>query len=157
MNNPGLTDGHRLDGRIYPRFPLPGVGVVVFKEKRLLLIKRGHEPHKGQWSVPGGAIEVGETIAEAAGRETLEECSIKIDIVGLLDTADIIVKDDDGRVRYHYVIIDLLANYRDGKLEARSDAAEAGWFTPQEAAAMDLTETLRSLLEKHKIIKQGGE
>jgi len=154
MSNPDLT-GSRNDGRINPRYPLPGTGVVVFNGERLLLVKRGHEPHKGQWSVPGGVIEVGETIEQAARRETLEECSITIDTKGLLDTADIIVKDDDGRIMYHYVIIDLAAKYTGGILKARSDAADAGWFTPEEAADINLTETLRTLLEKHGIIKKG--
>ena len=148
-----MIDNEMHLGRIYPRFPIPGVGVVAFNEEKILLVKRANEPHKGQWGIPGGAIELGETIEEAARRETMEECSITIKVERLLDTADIIVRDDEGRARYHYVIIDLLAGYAGGRLEAGSDAYECGWFTPEQASGMDLTETLRALLVKKGIIK----
>jgi ADP-ribose pyrophosphatase len=141
------------DSRLYPKLPIAGVGVVVFNKGRLLLVKRAKEPNKGLWSIPGGGIELGETIYEAAKREVLEECSVKIEIERVLDAANNIIKDSDGRIRYHYAIIDLLANYIGGKLEAQSDAAACGWFTPEEAAGMDMSPILRAMLERQGIIK----
>lgn len=119
---------------------------------RLLLAKRAKEPGKGKWSLPGGAIEPGETVYDAARREALEECSVNIQIERVLDAADIIVKDERGRIVYHYVIIDLLARYAGGELKAGSDAADCGWFTPAEVAGMDITPTLRTMLKKHGMI-----
>jgi ADP-ribose pyrophosphatase len=142
------------DNRLYPRLPVAGVGVVVFNKGRLLLVKRGNEPNKGKWSIPGGGIELGETIKEAAQREVFEECSVKIKIMRVLDAADNIVRDNDGRIRYHYAIIDLLANYIGGDLKAQSDAQDCGWFMPEEVAGMDITPILRTMLEQQGIIKR---
>ena len=83
-----------------------------------------------------------------------EECSVKIEIMRVLDAADNIVRDTDGRIRYHYAIIDLLANYIGGDLKAQSDAQECGWFTPEEVAGMDITPILRAMLEQQGIIKR---
>ncbi len=140
--------------RIYPASPVSGIGVVVYNNAgKILLVKRANEPHKGMWSIPGGAIELGESINQAAEREVLEECSVKIKIERVLDAAENMVKDDKGRVKYHYVIIDLLANYVSGKLKAGMDASECGWFTPEEITAMDISPILRAMLERQRIIK----
>lgn len=139
--------------RLYPGLPIAGVGAVVLNEGRLLLVKRAKEPNKGMWSIPGGAIELGETIFEAARRETREECSVEIEVVRVLDAVENIVKDAGGRVRYHYTIIDLLARYVGGEPEARSDAAACGWFTPEAVAGMDISPLLRAMLERQGIIK----
>ena len=149
-----MKDTTIKDNRMYPKSPISGVGAVVYKAGKILLIKRAKEPNKGQWSVPGGAIELGETIYEAAIREVLEECSVKIKIERVLDAVENMVRDNKGRIRFHYVITDVLARYVSGKLEARSDAAECGWFTMEEAAEMDITPTLRAMLEKQGILKQ---
>jgi 8-oxo-dGTP diphosphatase len=142
------------DDRLYPRLPVAGVGAVVFNKGKLLLVKRANEPNKGKWSIPGGGIELGETIKEAAQREVFEECSVKIKIMRVLDAADNIVRDADGRIRYHYAIIDLLANYNGGDLKAQSDAQDCGWFTPEEVVGMDITPILRTMLEQQGIIKR---
>lgn len=141
------------DGRLYPKSPIACVGAVVFKKDRILMVKRINEPSKGMWSIPGGAIELGETVYEAARREVLEECSIEIEIERALDAADNIVRDEKGRIRYHYTIIDLLAKYISGEIRAQSDAEECGWFEPEEIVSMDITPTLRVMLEKQGIIK----
>ncbi|OGN98609.1 MAG: hypothetical protein A2Y89_03695 [Chloroflexi bacterium RBG_13_51_18] len=151
-----MGETNKKDGRKYPTSPISGVGVVVYNAGKILLVKRANEPNKGMWSIPGGAIELGETIYQAAAREVLEECSIKIEIERLLDTAENVVKDRNGRIRYHYVIIDLLARYAGGKLKAGSDALECGWFTPEEAAGMDITPTLRAMFLRQGIIKDAG-
>ncbi len=141
------------NSRLYPDSPVAGVGTVVSNKGRLLLVKRAKEPNKGKWSIPGGGIELGETIFEAAKREVLEECSVKIEIERILDAVDNIVKDSDGRIRYHYVIIDLLGRYVSGELKAQSDAQECAWFTPEEVVSMDITPLLRAMLERQGIIK----
>ncbi|OGN98871.1 MAG: hypothetical protein A2Y58_04755 [Chloroflexi bacterium RBG_13_51_52] len=138
---------------MYPKSPIACVGAVVFKKDRILMVKRINEPSKGMWSIPGGAIELGETVYEAARREVLEECSIEIEIERALDAADNIVRDEKGRIRYHYTIIDLLAKYISGEIRAQSDAEECGWFEPEEIVSMDITPTLRVMLEKQGIIK----
>jgi 8-oxo-dGTP diphosphatase len=143
-------------GRLYPRRPIATAGAVVFKDGRLLLIRRGKEPGKGKWSIPGGGIELGETIFEAVRREVQEECSIEIEVERILDTRDNIIKDDDGRIRYHYILIDLLAKYVSGDIKAQSDAADCGWFTPAEAAGMDITAGLRAMLQEQDIIKRSA-
>jgi len=140
--------------RIYPASPFSGVGAVVYNNAgKILLVKRANEPNKGMWSIPGGAIELGETIYQAAEREVLEECSVKIKIQRFLDAAENMVKDEKGRIKYHYVIIDLLAKYVSGKLKAGTDASDCGWFMPEEITGMDITPILRAMLERQGIIK----
>jgi ADP-ribose pyrophosphatase YjhB (NUDIX family) len=93
--------------REYPETPIAGVGLVVVKGDKVLLVKRGKEPGRGRWGLPGGAVELGETVAQAAEREVDEECGIKIEIRDVIEVIDRIIPDDDGRIRYHYILIDL--------------------------------------------------
>ena len=144
------------DSRLYPEFPISCVGVVVYNADKILLVKRAKEPGKGMWSIPGGAIELGETVHEAAAREVLEECSIEIKTENVLDSVENIIRDENERLRYHYVIIDLVARYAGGELKAGSDAAECGWFTTDEVATMNITPTLRAMLEHQGIIENVG-
>lgn len=116
--------------RLYPKSPMPCASAVVFKEGRILMVRRAKEPNMGKWSIPGGVMEIGETIFNAARREVREECSIEIEIERVLDAAENIVPDEKGRIRYHYVIVDVLAGYTGGEIKAESDAAECAWFTP---------------------------
>jgi 8-oxo-dGTP diphosphatase len=127
---------------------------MVFNGEKLLLVKRAKEPDKGTWGIPGGAIEVGETVEEAARREIMEECSLKIDIERVLDVIDKVVKDSNGRVRFHYVIIELRAKVTGGKLKAQSDAEEAAWFTPAEITGLNISLSIKAFLEKQGIIKK---
>jgi len=119
---------------------------LVLKEGRMLLIKRAKEPSKGIWSLPGGRIELGETIYEAARREVLEECSIEIEIERLLDVADSIIRDEESRIHYHFAIIYLLARYKGGDVKAQSDAEDAKWVTTDELDKLDIHPHLRVLL-----------
>jgi 8-oxo-dGTP diphosphatase len=148
-----LANTKKDDDRRYPSLPISSVGAVVRKGGKILLVRRGQEPHKGMWSIPGGAIELGETIYEAAAREVLEECNVEIKIKRVLDAVENIVKDGSGRIRFHYVIIDLQAEYISGELKAGTDAAECGWFTPAAAAKMNLTPTLRAMFLRQGMIK----
>lgn len=136
--------GH--DSRWYPQLPMVSVQALVLKEGRILLQKRSREPSKGKWSIPGGRIELGETLYEAAKREVLEECSVEIEIERVLDVADSIIRDEEGRISYHFVLIYLLARYKGGEVKAQSDAEDARWVTPDELAELDTHPNLRTVL-----------
>ncbi len=112
--------------RMYPSRPMVGVGVVVLNEDKLLLTKRLNEPGRGMWSIPGGLVELGEKVRDAAVREVYEECGLKVEIIGLVDVGDIIVKDEKG-VRFHYVIVIFKAKPLEGNLRAGDDVAEVRW------------------------------
>jgi 8-oxo-dGTP diphosphatase len=151
-NVPGMAGNDIDEGRRYPAYPRVGVGAVVIRDGQILMVKRAREPNKGKWSVPGGLIELGETVYEAAAREVFEECSVKIEIIRVLDTVDNIVRDENGRVQYHYTIIDLLGRYISGEAVAQSDAAECRWVALKEIARLDITPLLRDVLQRQAII-----
>jgi len=111
--------------REYPDRPIAGVGAVVIADGRVLLIRRGAAPRAGHWSLPGGAQEIGETYAEACAREVREETGLEIEVLGLIDVVDSISRDESGRVRYHYLLADVLARPRGGTLKAGGDVADA--------------------------------
>ena len=117
--------------REYPKRPIPGVGAVVLREVRglteVLLIRRGSEPMAGGWSLPGGAIELGETVREACVRETLEETGIKVEPIHEIETVDIILRDATGRIQYHYLVVDILCRVVGGELLSGTDASGAAW------------------------------
>jgi 8-oxo-dGTP diphosphatase len=146
-----MSQSTKSDRRLYPESPVAGAGAVVIRDGRMLMVKRGKEPNKGKWSIPGGGIELGETVNEAAIRETFEECSVQIEIMKVLDSVDNIVRDDDGRIRYHYVIIDLLGMYISGEAKAQSDAAECRWVALKEIEKLDITDNLRTMLKRNGI------
>lgn len=130
--------------RLYPSRPIVGVGVVVWHGARVLLIKRGKPPRAGQWSLPGGAQRLGETLAETARREVLEETGLEVAIGEIIATLDLIERDDDGRVRHHYTLVDFVAESDDTALQAGDDAADARWFDRAELDQLGLwSETLR--------------
>lgn len=122
----------------YPNRPLIGVGVVVFKDDKVLLIRRGKPPREGQWSLPGGRQRLGEPVAAAAQREVAEEAGIEVEIGELIDVVDSITRDADGAVQYHYTLVDLLAEWRAGEARAGHDAAAVAWADPADLALYDL-------------------
>lgn len=126
-------------GLEYPQRPVPAAHAVILKEKRALLIKRLNEPSKGRWSVPGGAIEIGEKIYDAVRREVHEECGIEIEVVRVSNAADGIIPDEAGRVWFHYVPIYILARYVNGEAHPDSDALEVSWVAREELDTFDLT------------------
>jgi 8-oxo-dGTP diphosphatase len=134
--------------RRYPPCPLIGVGVLVFDNDRVLLVKREQEPGKGRWSIPGGLLEVGEPLKEGARRETKEETGIDVDVDDLLDVIDNIVADEQDKVSYHYGLIDYLGHRIGGTLVPGTDVKEARWATLEELDALSTTRTLQRLVQK---------
>ena len=134
--------------REYPEHPLAAVGAVIKKGGRVLLAKRRFEPSRDKWSIPGGLVELGERVKDAVKREIYEEVGLEIRLIKLIDEVDNIIRDEDGRVRYHYIILDYLAVPKGGVLRGNKEALELGWFTPEEAAKLNLTKTSRYLLRK---------
>jgi len=133
--------------RLYPEKPLVGVGILIQRGNKYLLIKRAAEPDKGLWSVPGGMIELGEKASEAAVREVFEETGLVVDVVKVLDVIDKIIIDED-KVKFHFVIVDYIADYRSGELKASSDALDASWVTVEKFKDYELSPTLIELLKK---------
>jgi len=118
--------------REYPEAPIAGVGAVIVRDKQVLLIRRAHEPLKGEWSLPGGAVELGETLEAAICREVLEETGLVVEVLDTVKAFDRISRDETGRVRYHYVLIDFLCRVTGGSLACATDALEARWATTTE-------------------------
>lgn len=121
------------------------MGVLVLHENNILLVKRAQEPAKGEWSVPGGLVELGETIQQAAHREVWEECAIRVDIVKQLDVFEFIENDDDNAVKYHYIVLDYLAFYESGELSAQSDIEDARWFKAAELENLNCSTSIKKL------------
>ena len=130
--------------RLYPEAPIVGVGVVVWRHDKVLMIKRGKPPRVGQWSLPGGAQRLGETLADTARREVREETGIEIELGDIVATLDLIDRDDEARVRYHYTLVDFVAEGMQSDLRPGDDAADARWFSRDEVERLDLwSETVR--------------
>lgn len=120
-----------------PAAPVVGVGGVVVRDGRVLLIRRGKEPLYGRWVVPGGTVELGETLEEALVREMAEETCLRVEPVEVLTVFDRIQREGE-RVVYHYVIVDFLCRWRSGEARAASDALEVAWASAEELAGYDL-------------------
>jgi len=138
--------------REFPETPLVGVGTVIIEnsieDSRVLLVKRAHPPLQAQWSIPGGVLEVGELIHEAAIREAREETGLIVDPADLLGVYDRVLRNEEQRVQYHYVLIDFLCRKVGGELAAASDAAEVRWFTREELPALNLAEDTQDVIRK---------
>jgi 8-oxo-dGTP diphosphatase len=124
--------------REYPESPLVGVGAVIVQNHRVLLILRGQPPLLGEWSLPGGALECGETLREAVVREAHEETGLAIEAGEMLGVYERVIRNDGGNVRYHFVLIDFLCRPVGGDLKAGSDASDVRWFTRDELPALNL-------------------
>ena len=137
------------DLRKYPPCPRVGVGVLVTNNDTFLLVKRGQEPAKGEWSVPGGLIELGEDLQSAAARELYEECGITAKIEQVpFEVFEFIKRDDNQEVVYHFVVIDMLARYVSGELQARSDIQESRWFRLSELNTLSCSEKIKTLVKR---------
>ena len=135
-----------MSPKTYPDAPRPAVGAVVLHQGRVLLVRRRDPPHAGQWAIPGGSVALGESLAEAAEREVREETGVRVRAGRPVYAFDRVDRDEAGRVRHHYVIVDLLAEYVSGEPAAGDDALEARWLTPEEVAALPVNATTLDLL-----------
>ena len=137
-----------MPSREFPELPLVGVGAVIVHAGRVLLVKRGHPPLMGQWSIPGGVLEVGETVREAAVREAREETGLVVGPGELLGVYDRVLRHEDGRVQYHYVLIDFLCTWVRGEISVGSDAVEVRWFGQEELSALGLAEDTLDVIQR---------
>ena len=134
--------------REYPAAPLLGVGAIVVDGPRVLLVQRGQPPAVGKWSIPGGLVDVGEPVEAAVRREVAEECGLTVRLHGLVGFVDRIIRDADGRVQYHYVLLDFLATPESGTAAAGSDARAVRWSTLEEFRGLDTTQGLDAMIRR---------
>ncbi|XES77999.1 MAG: NUDIX hydrolase [Candidatus Bathyarchaeia archaeon] len=135
--------------RRYPDQPVVGVGAVILKGDKMLLEKRGNQPAKGQWTIPGGVVEVGESLEEAVIRETLEETDLVASEPQLIDVVDQVHLDAEGKIEYHYVIVDFIVTVS-GEPQAGSDADELKWVPVDAVERYDLTPSFRRFFVKNQ-------
>ncbi len=143
--------------REYPDYPRVGVGAVVLHNERVLLVRRGRPPSVGRWTLPGGLVEVGESTREAIAREVAEECGCAIRVANIAGVFERIIRDDAGRVRYHYVLVDYLAFAETDVVVAGSDADEAQWVSLKELDGLDLTDGLLDMVRRAAAMAEGKE
>jgi ADP-ribose pyrophosphatase YjhB (NUDIX family) len=136
--------------REYPLWPLPAVGVLVISSSMILLIKRAFPPSAGKWSILGGVVELGERVEDAARREVREEVGLEIDNLKLLGVYDSIIRDSNGNIRYHYVIIEYLAKAKSMDVKPSIEVAEYRWVTIEDIGKLDTTPSLRELIRMYK-------
>jgi ADP-ribose pyrophosphatase YjhB (NUDIX family) len=134
--------------REFPEIPFVGVGAIIIEDARVVLVKRAHPPLQAEWSIPGGVLEVGELVREAAVREAREETGFVVEAGALLGVYDRVLRDAEHRVQYHYVLIDFLCRRVSGELQAGSDAAEVRWFTREELPGLNLAEDTLDVIGK---------
>ena len=135
--------------REYPSQPVVGVGAVILQGDAVLLIQRGKEPLKGIWSIPGGALEVGESLIAGVRREVREEVGLKIEVGEIVEVFERVTRDEQGVVRYHYVLIDFVCRPTGGgALAAGDDADDVRWVTTSGLAAIDVTDGTPAVIEK---------
>ena len=136
--------------RLYPDQPVVGIGAVIIKEGKIVLIKRGNEPSKGKWSIPGGLVELGEKLEAAVIRETKEETCLEVENPHLIDVVENVDLDEQGKIKYHYIIIDYLVQVKAGTIQAASDAAEFRWVLFEEVEDYNLTASFRVFFRKNR-------
>ena len=136
------------DPRAYPSRPFVGVGVVIFKGEKILLAERNRRPNGKMWSIPGGAQELGETAEEAAIREIREETDLEINILGLVDVVDVIRRDIEGKVEYHYTLVDFYAEWLSGEAVANDDVSDVKWIRLSEISDEILQPITKSIIMK---------
>jgi 8-oxo-dGTP diphosphatase len=148
MNKPRETPGAGKMKREYPDRPIVGVGVVIIDGGRVLLVKRGSPPMLGQWTIPGGVVELGETLRSAAEREAQEETGLTVHAGEVIEVIDRILTGDDGRTQFHYVLVDFLCSVVQGEANAGSDAAEVAWAAENELENFKLEKTALEVIFK---------
>ena len=142
-----------MSKREYPDRPVVGIGAVVIRDGKVLLIRRGVAPGRGLWAVPGGSLELGETLQQGAEREILEETGITIRAREPIYAFDFFERDPDGRIRFHFVIVDLAADYIRGDVKGADDALEARWLAPGDLDRLPVSKNTLKLLQSVGFIK----
>ena len=143
-----MTDDRTPSGGAYPDAPRVAVGAIVFNNHKVLLVQRGKPPAEGVWAIPGGSVKLGETLQQAAEREILEETGVIIKAREPAYTFESIQRDEAGAIRFHYVIIDLNADYVKGEPKPNDDALDARWFSPDELQTSKISEFTQRLLKE---------
>jgi 8-oxo-dGTP diphosphatase len=149
--NAARPDQERLQGeekmvrREYPEAPVVAVGVIIRQGDRIVLIRRDKEPSKGLWTFPGGAVELGESLRDAAGREALEETGLEVEVGEVATVIDNIVRDGTGRIHYHYIIVDYHARPLSGTLRPGTDVSDARWAGLTDLDELQMTEKAESV------------
>ncbi len=136
------------DSREYPVLPRVAVGAIVLKDGKVLLVKRGHPPAVDFWSIPGGALRLGESLERAAEREVFEETGVVIRARKPIYPFDVIIRDREGKIKYHYVILDFIGDYVSGTLHPADDVTDARWFSPGDLEGRKVTATTIKLLKE---------
>lgn len=141
-----------MSRREYPQKPIVGVGAIVVKEGKVLLVKRAAAPSRGLWAIPGGSLELGETIQSGAEREILEETGIRIRAGVPVYTFDFLEYDANNRLQYHFVIVDVEAEYVSGEIQAADDALDARWVSPEDLEGMPVSANTMKILKARGFI-----
>jgi mutator protein MutT len=135
-------------GTEYPSRPVVGVGGVVVRDGRALIVRRAHEPRRGEWSIPGGTVELGERLVDAVRRELREETGLHVEVGPIVETFDRVHHDEAGRVRYHFVIVDYLCSAPAGEATAGSDADAVAWARADELEAYGVNPHAAAVIRK---------
>jgi ADP-ribose pyrophosphatase YjhB (NUDIX family) len=134
--------------RLYPSLPIVGVGAVLLRQGEVLIVRRANPPLQGEWSIPGGALDLGEKLRDGVAREVLEETGLDVEVGPVLDVFDSIFPDGEGRTKYHYVLIDYLCHLRSGTAVAATDASEVRWARPEELEALGMKQVTIDVIRK---------
>jgi 8-oxo-dGTP diphosphatase len=146
-----------MASREYPERPVVGVGGVVVSRNRVLLVRRGSPPLQGEWSIPGGMLEVGETLAEGVRRELAEETEIEVRVGELIEVFERISRDREGKPQYHYVILDYFCQAVEGEARAGSDVTDVAWVAEADLEKYSLTASARRVIRKAFQIARGAQ
>ena len=134
--------------RDYPDRPLLGVGAVIVRDERVLVVRRLNPPLQGQWSIPGGLVETGETIKQALIREIREETGLAVEPIELIEVFERILRDTESRVQYHFVVIDYLCRILSGEASPRTDVSEIQWTRLEDLPELGITPETSSVMQK---------
>ena len=143
-----MSSETRTDSRQYPERPIVGVGAVIVRDAQVLIVKRRYDPLAGRWSLPGGTLELGETLEAGLAREMREETGLDVEVGPVIEVFDRILLDEERRVRYHFVLVDYLCWPVSGKLQAGSDVDSAVFVAPADLGPYDLTAKARSVITR---------
>jgi 8-oxo-dGTP diphosphatase len=150
MNRTALAKRLERLSRLYPNRPIVGVGVVIIRDGNILLERRKNEPGRGKWSIPGGIVELGESLEQTVARETREETDLLVSDPEPIDVVNQVTLDENGKTKYHFVIIDYFVKLKSGTAKAASDAAELEWVAFEKVESRDLTKSFRGFFQKNR-------